>query len=175
MSNTIEDFLGFVPNEVEAAESFEGRLQPIPNGKYKSVAIKAEKKNNKAGTGWYWELTFSVLEGEYAGREVIHRFNIVNDNDAAAGIGRSQMKRFLDCIGNNNPKNEDDMLDIPLLIEVKCKESTFIDKSGQTRETINNEITQLAPISEGKVVTETQPTENNNNNSDAKPWARKKK
>jgi hypothetical protein len=47
-SNNVNDFLGFNPHETEAAESFEGRQEPIPNGTYKAVATSAARKEPSA-------------------------------------------------------------------------------------------------------------------------------
>jgi hypothetical protein len=177
--STINDLLGFNPQETEAADSFESRQPPVPNGEYKAIVTKAERKNNKAGTGWFWELTFTITETEeYNDRTVIHRFNIMNQNETAMKIGRSEMKRFLECIGNLEPKNEDDMCYIPLLIEVKCRNSNFINKQGETVETINNEIVQIAPFPSGKPVASEPQKESPKNveKSEEKtpPWRKKK-
>ena len=55
----VNDFLGFNPYETEAAESFEGRQEPVSNGTYKAVATSAVRKHNKNNTGWFWELVFT--------------------------------------------------------------------------------------------------------------------
>ena len=92
MSSTISDFLGFDPHTTEAAESFEGRQEPVPNGTYKAAATSAARKHNKNNTGWFWELVFTVIEGQYEGRTVTHRFNMANQSDEAVAIGRSHIR-----------------------------------------------------------------------------------
>jgi hypothetical protein len=145
MSNTVNDFLGFNPHETEAAESFEGRQEPIPNGSYKAVATSAVRKHNKNNTGWFWELVFTVIEGQYEGRTVTHRFNMANPNDEAVAIGRSHMKRYLDAIGNLEPKDEDALCNIAVVITVSCKKNTYTNRNGKQVEGINNEITKIDP------------------------------
>jgi len=145
MSNTVNDFLGFNPHETEAAESFEGRQEPIPNGSYKAVATSAARKHNKNNTGWFWELVFTVIEGQYEGRTVTHRFNMANPNDEAVAIGRSHMKRYLDAIGNLEPKDEDALCNIAVVITVSCKKNTYTNRNGKQVEGINNEITKIDP------------------------------
>ena len=145
MSNNVNDFLGFNPHETEAAESFEGRQEPIPNGTYKAVAISAVRKHNKNNTGWFWELVFTVIEGAYEGRAVTYRFNMANPNDEAVAIGRSHMKRYLEAIGNLEPRDEEALCNIAVFITVACKKNTYTNRNGRQVEGINNEITKIDP------------------------------
>jgi hypothetical protein len=177
---SIDKFLGFNPDEVKAADSMEAKQIPVPNGEYKAVCSKAERKNNKAGTGWYWELTFSIVGGEYEGRTIVHRFNIKNNNEVAEQIGRSQLKKFLECIGNEKPENEDDMTDIALFLEVKCENSSFMNNNGEKIDTVNNKITNMFPFKKDTPKSEPAPTlpepEEVEETADKKspPWKSKK-
>jgi hypothetical protein len=168
MSNNRE-WLGFDPNTTEASESFEGRQDPIPNGRYKAVATSAQKKHTKSGNGWFWELVFTIAEGEYEGRTVIHRFNMANNSDEAVAIGRSHMKRYLDSIGNLEPKDEDDLCHVAIWIDVVCKKSKYTGRSGQEIEGINNEITKIDPYFDASSKEETPAKEQSN----VPPWKRK--
>ena len=145
MSNNVNDFLEFNPYETEAAESFEGRQEAIPNGTYKAIASSATRKHNKNKTGWFWELVFTVIEGQYEGRTVTHRFNMANPNDEAVAIGRSHMKRYLDCIGKLNPPDENALCNIAVVITVTCKKNEYTNRNGKRVEGINNEITKIDP------------------------------
>jgi hypothetical protein len=144
--STIHDFLGFDPNTAEAAETFEGRQEPIPNGKYKAVATTATRKHTKSGNGWFWELVFTLVEGEYEGKNVTHRFNMVNPSEEAVAIGRSHMKRYLDSIGNLEPKDESDLCHIAVFITIACKKNTYTNRNGESVEGINNEIVKIDPF-----------------------------
>ncbi|QDV24543.1 hypothetical protein Q31a_28620 [Aureliella helgolandensis] len=53
---------GFDANSVEPADE----LEPIPTGKYIAVITDSEIKPMKSGTGNYLQLTFQIVEGEYA-------------------------------------------------------------------------------------------------------------
>jgi hypothetical protein len=150
--SSIAEFLGFVPSEVEAAESFEGRAEAIPNGRYKAVATSATRKHTKSGTGWFWEVVFSIIEGQYEGRSVTHRFNMANPSDEAVAIGRSQMKRYLDAIGNLEPKDEEALCNIAVFITVACRKTSFVNRKGESVEGINNEITKIDPASDAPKV-----------------------
>jgi hypothetical protein len=166
--STINDFLGFNPHETEAAESFEGRQEPIPNGRYKAVATSAKRTHTKKGNGWFWELVFTIAEGQYEGRTVIHRFNMVNQSEEAVAIGRSHMKRYLDAIGNLEPKDENDLCQIAVWIEIECKKSTYINRKGEQAEGINNEITKIDPYVHETPQQETTATEQQK----TPPWRR---
>ena len=146
--STINDFLGFNPHETEAAASLEGRQEPIPNGRYRAAATSAAKKPNKKKDGWFWEFTFSIIEGEYEGRTVACRFNLANPNEQAVAIGRSQMKRYLEAIGNVEPNDENEMLNIAVWITVICKKSSYSNREGKQVDGINNEITQIESASD---------------------------
>jgi len=143
--STIHDFLGFNPHETEAIENFEGQHEPIPNGEYKAVASQAKRKHNKAGDGWFWEMTFTIIEGEYEGRTVVHRFNMENRSEQAVAISRGHMRRFLDCIGNLEPKDEEDLINVVLRITTKCKKQSYQNRKGVQTEGIFNEITRFDP------------------------------
>jgi len=145
--STVNDFLGFNPYETEAAESFEGRQEPIPNGRYKAVATSAQRKHTKSGNGWFWEITFTIAEGEYEGKSVTHRFNMSNPSDDAVAIGRSQMKRYLDSIGNLEPQDESDLCYIAVFITVGCKKESYTNRKGEKAEGIFNEVTKIDPCS----------------------------
>jgi hypothetical protein len=141
--STINELLGFDPNETEAAASLEGRQEPIPNGRYRAAATSAIRKENKKRDGWFWEFTFTIIEGEYEGRTVIYRFNMANPKAQAVAIGRSQLKRYLEVIGNLEPQDENDMLGVAVWITVACKKSSYSNREGKQVEGINNEITQV--------------------------------
>ena len=144
MSSNAE-WLGFNPQETEAARSFRGVQEPIPSGKYQAVTTTAVRQHTKAGNGWFWELTFAIVEGQYKGRTVVHRFNMANPSEEAVAIGRSQMKRYLDAIGKPNPQNESDLCHTFVWIEIECKKSSYVNRKYQQVEGINNEIVEIAP------------------------------
>jgi len=168
MSNNVNEFLGFNPHETEAAESFEGRQEPIPNGTYKAIATSAARKHNKNNTGWFWELVFTVIEGQYEGRTVTHRFNMANQSDEAVAIGRSHMKRYLDAIGNLEPRDEDALCNIAVSITVTCKKNTYTNRNGKQVEGINNEIAKI----DSYMSPSTPPPKAQAEQSSVPPWKR---
>lgn len=154
---SINEWLGFNPQETEAAESFRGKQEPIPNGKYKAIVTAASRQHTKSGKGWFWALTFTIAEGQYEGRSVVHRFNMVNPSAEATEIGRRHMRRYLDCIGNLAPASEDDLCNIAVSIETECKKSTYNNRDGEPTEGINSEIVKIDPYSDASKLSQTEP------------------
>ena len=139
------EWLGFNPAETEAAESFKGGQKPIPNGRYQAIVTSAVRKRTKKGTGWFWELTFVIAEGEHEGKTIPFRFNMVNESAEAAEIGRRHLRRYLDCIGNLNPQDESELCNRVIWIEVECEKQSYTNKRGEQAEGINNVITKIDP------------------------------
>ena len=141
------EWLGFDPHTTEASGSFKSGQEPIPNGRYQAIATSADRKRTKSGNGWFWELTFTIAEGQYEGKTIVHRFNMVNPSEEAVAIGRSHLKRYLDSIGNLNPLDESELCNITVWIEVECKKSSYVNRKGEQAEGINNEIVKIDPYS----------------------------
>ena len=166
MSNN--DWLGFDPNTTEASESFRGKQEAIPNGRYQAIATSAVRKQTKSGNGWFWELTFVVAEGQYEGKTVIARFNMVNPSEESTAIGRSQMRRYLDCIYNLDPKDESDLCNIVVWIEVECKKNSYTNREGKPAEAINSEIVKIDPCVRESSAPKATPEQK----SSVPPWKR---
>ena len=167
--STIHDFLGFDPATTETVDTFEGRPDPVPEGSYKMAATVARRQNNKNADGWFWYFEFTIIGGEYEGRIIIHRFNIINKNATAEQIGRGQMKKFLEVIGVPLPEDEDAMLGVAFVGTVKCKKDSFVGRNGEKIERINNEITRLDPLDGNEPKPQTAPTQEPAGD-DTPPW-----
>jgi hypothetical protein len=96
---------------------------------------------------WYWLLTFTIIEGEFEGRSLQVRYNIVNDSPRAEEIGRGQLRHYLDAIGNLTPKSEADLCGVPVLITVETRKSNFTGRNGEDVEADVNEIVRIEPCS----------------------------
>ncbi len=88
-------FQTFDPTEVEARGDFE----ILPTGDYVMQIIDSAMKPNKAGTGHYAELTFSIMDGALEGRKYWERLNLDHPNDVAVKIARQALKEICDAIG----------------------------------------------------------------------------
>ena len=136
--------LGFDPRVTPVIESFEGRKELIPNGVYQSKVTSAERKPTKQCPNcWFWVLQFTIIAGEFAGRSIHYRFNIVNTTPFAEERGRGQMAHYLHCIGNLSPQSEADLCNVPVMITVATRKSTFTGSNGETVESMVNEIVHV--------------------------------
>jgi len=105
-------------------------FDPIPAGQYKVICDKIEEKKTKAGTGSYLNCSFQVIEGEYKERLVFQMFNIDNPSEKAQKIGRQQLSSFCRAINVPKPKSEQELLNIPLVVELKIrKDEEYGDKN----------------------------------------------
>jgi len=106
--------LNFNANEVEPSKSFE----PIPAAKYPMIFTESEMKPTKNGKGEYLQFTAEVIEGEYQGRLVWVRLNLVNDNTQAVEIAQRELSAICHAVGIMNPKDSCELHDKPFIAKV---------------------------------------------------------
>ncbi len=123
------DLRGFDANKVEPATPFE----VIPAGKYLAVISASEMKPNKAGTGRFLELCFTIIEGDLKNRQVWGRLNLENPNELAMKIAQSELSALCRAVGVLTPNDSVELHDLPLVIKVRCKKRKDTDE-------ISNEI-----------------------------------
>jgi hypothetical protein len=108
---------GFDANQVEPADD----LEPIPAGKYISVVTDSEMKPTKSGSGNYLQLTFQIVEGEYANRLLWVRLNLDNPNATAVEIARRELSSICRSVGVLVPSDSTDLHNLPCCIHVRVK------------------------------------------------------
>ena len=108
---------GFDANQVEPADD----LEPIPAGKYVAVITDSEMKPTKSGTGNYLQLTFQIVEGEYANRLLWVRLNLDNPNATAVQIARRELSSICRSVGVLVPADSADLHNLPCMIHVRVK------------------------------------------------------
>lgn len=111
------DLRGFDANHVEPSSDFE----PLPAGKYLAVITESEMKPTKAGTGSFLQLTFEILDGQFKGRKVWARLNLMNSNDTAVKIAQAELSAICRAVGVLAPNDSVELHNLPLVITVKCK------------------------------------------------------
>jgi hypothetical protein len=115
---------GFNANEVEPAASFEA----IPAGKYLAMIVQSNMKPNKAGNGQFLELVFQILEGEFKGRQLWARLNLVNPNETAVKIAHAELSAVCRAVGVLTPGDSSELHNLPLVIKVSCKKRKDVDE-----------------------------------------------
>jgi len=118
------DLRGFNANNVEPMDQFE----PIPAGKYLAMVTASEMEANKAGTGRFLKLTFTILEGEHKNRTLWARFNLENPNELAVKIARAELAALCRAVGVVTPNDSVELHNLPLVIRVKCKKREDTDE-----------------------------------------------
>ena len=108
---------GFDANTVEPSDD----LEPLPAGKYVAVITDSEMKPTKAGTGNYLQLTFQIVEGEYANRLLWVRLNLDNPNATAVEIARRELSSICRSVGVLVPTDSADLHNLPCTIHVRVK------------------------------------------------------
>lgn len=110
------DLSSFDSDAVEATKS---DFEPLPAGQYLVAMIDSDMKKTKAGTGEYLELTWEVLDGEFTGRRLWDRLNLVNSNETAVKIANGTLKQICEATGIKRPKDSGEFYGKPLMAKVK--------------------------------------------------------
>lgn len=108
---------GFNAHNVEPNADFD----PIPAGKYLAVITASEMKPTKSNNGYFLELTFQVIEGQYKNRLLWSRLNLDNPSPQAVQIARGELSAICRAIGVMQPKDSAELHNLPLMVTVKCK------------------------------------------------------
>ncbi len=151
---------GFNANDVEPNSSFE----PIPAGKYLAAITASGTKPTKSGGGSYLELTFSILDGDYKGRQLWARLNLDNPNATAVKIARGDLSAICRAVNVMQPKDSVDLHNLPLIINVKLKKRADNDE-------LTNEIKGFAPKPAGNT-SDTTSTQSQQASGSTPPWKR---
>lgn len=122
----------FNANEVEPNTGFDA----IPPGKYKVVIEATEEKATKNGNGSYIQFTLVVVEGEYANRKLWDRLNLNNPNEKAVQIARGTLSAICRAVGITQPKDTEQLHDIPLIARVGYAKPDPNDPNGEKRNEI---------------------------------------
>lgn len=85
----------FDATNVPQQESF----SPIPAGTYNARATKAEMRPLKSGNGLAMALTFQVMDGQYANRQVFANLNVQHTNQEAQRIAQQQLSTLCHATG----------------------------------------------------------------------------
>ena len=90
------EYTFFDPNEdLSTSMTFE----PIKDGTYDCVLNTHNWKQTNSGTGMYLEMEYAIMGGDFDGRLVWNRLNLVNKNEQAVLIAREQLAEFCRAVG----------------------------------------------------------------------------
>ncbi len=97
-----------------------GNFEALPADWYKCVITSAEQKPNSKKTGAYLELRIEVIDGQYQGRLVFDRLNLINPNSVAVDIARRSLASIAQAI-SVDVKDSVELLDKPLMVKLAVR------------------------------------------------------
>jgi hypothetical protein len=108
------------------AEEYEplGTFDPLPVGEYLVVISASEMKETKTGRGKYLQLVYDVVDGEFQGRRVFDRLNLVNENETAQKIAQQALSAICRAVGVMHPKDSEELHDKPFVVKVGIRAAT---------------------------------------------------
>lgn len=108
--------LGFAfdANTVQPQESFD----VLPAGFYPVVITESEMKGTSTG-GQMLVLTLEVIEGQFKGRKVWERLNLVNNNDQAVQIAQRSLSAICHAVKEFQVQDSSQLHHKPLIAKLK--------------------------------------------------------
>jgi len=91
----------------------------LPPGKYLGQIVASEMRPTKDGTGQYLYLEVDILEGQYAGRKLFDRLNLVNANPDTVEIAKRTLSSICRAVGKMQVSNSEQLHLIPITLDVR--------------------------------------------------------
>ena len=92
-----------------------------PAGKYLVQIIASEMRPTKDGRGQYLYLELDILDGQFAGRKLFDRLNLVNDNPDTVDIAKRALSSICRATGQMQVKDSEQLHLIPLIADVRVR------------------------------------------------------
>ena len=121
--------LNFNATTVEPA----GEFTALPAGIYTAQITESELKQTKSGTGHYLQLTWRVLDGQYANRLIFERLNIANANETAQKIGQQQLSALCHAAGVLQVQDSSQLHNKPVRIKVTIRKDEQYGDSNEIK------------------------------------------
>lgn len=98
-------------------------IEVLPPGKYVVQIVASEMRATKDGQGQYLWLELDVLDGEYRGRKLFDRLNLVNNNPTTVEIAQRALSAICHATGKMQVQDSEELHLVPLLADVKVQPS----------------------------------------------------
>ena len=112
----------------------------LPEGIYEAVITDSRMQTTKSGTGEMLVLTLEVISGDYKGRKLWDRLNLVNPNPTAVVLARQALAHLCLAIGvhqlhdtielHNRPTERTGIADVAALAAVGQQRHLYIRMQG---------------------------------------------
>jgi hypothetical protein len=96
-------------------------LEPLPPGRYVVQIVNSEMRPTKDGMGQLLWVELDVLEGEYAGRKLFDRLNLINNNPTTVEIAQRTLSAICHAVGKMQVDDSEQLHLIPLIADVKVQ------------------------------------------------------
>lgn len=96
-------------------------FEVLPPGKYKVQVTDSDMRPTKDGTGQYLWLEMEILDGEYQGRKMWDRLNLVNQNQQAVEIAQRSLSALCHATGKLHVSDSQELHFIPVIATVKVR------------------------------------------------------
>lgn len=93
----------------------------LPPGRYLSQIVQSEMRPTKDGMGQYLYLEVDILEGQYQGRKLFDRLNLVNQNAETVQIAQRTLSSICRAVGKMQVSNSEQLHLIPLIVDVRVR------------------------------------------------------
>lgn len=93
----------------------------LPPGKYLAQIVASEMRVTKDGLGQYLYLEVDILDGQYAGRKLFDRLNLINANPDAVQIAQRTLSSICRAVGKLQVSNSEQLHLIPLIADVRVR------------------------------------------------------
>jgi len=116
-----------LPNVFIPEEADDNPFAPIDADWYLADIVKSEVKSTKDGKGKYIAFTFRIdtEEEKGGGKQVYTNLNIVNANETAVKIARSNLKEICTAVGHEGElEDTEDLHNITMAIKLSVKPET---------------------------------------------------
>lgn len=121
--------INFDATSVQPNDSF----APIPAGTYIAQITDSSIKPTKSGTGTMLNLTWTILDGQFANRKVFDRINVQNANPEAEKIGQRQLSSICHATGVMKLQDSNQLHGKPVKITVKIRQSAEWGDSNEVK------------------------------------------
>lgn len=108
-------------------------FSPVPAGDYIAQVTESEIKATKSGTGQMLTLRWQILDGQFKGRLVFDRINIINQNPTAQQIGQSQLSSICRAAGVMQLADSVQLHNRPCIITVKIRKDEQYGDGNEVR------------------------------------------
>ncbi len=98
-----------------------GSPDPVPAGWYHAMIDESEMKPTKDNLGQYLEIRLNIIDGQFAGRKVYDRLNLINNNATAQEIGNGTLSAICHATGVLQLHDSQQLHGQPMQIKVKLK------------------------------------------------------